>query len=263
LKILQHRQGDPQWIEARRGVITASEVAAFMLEGRKCRLKKEKLHEILIAQGISFKKSATNDELVSLLPDPTPYLTLSDAAQKYICEKLTETMENDEFEQEAYDKEQRFFDNDPWIRRGKEYEGMARDWLAKKLDRQIVETGLILHDCEKFGASPDGLILSECGNNYEEGCEIKNHKREIHLALLLAGGLPDIHRFPCHTGMAVTGLKRWHFVSYHHSLPKLHVVVEWDEFTQQVHDGLLAFVDEMEAVRVRLSQMWREEFQND
>jgi hypothetical protein len=63
--------------------------------------------------------------------------------------------------------------------------------------------------------------------------------------------------------MAVTGLKRWHFVSYHHSLPKLHVVVEWDEFTQQVHDGLLAFVDEMEAVRVRLSQMWREEFQND
>lgn len=266
MRILQHKQGSPEWIASRLGIPTASEFAPFMIEQPKCRLTKAELHALLNELGIEFKKSALNEDLIALLPDVAPYLSLTESTQsartKYICEKLTDAMENDEFEQEAYDKDQRFLDNDPWIKRGKFLEPFAREALSKKLNREIAVTGLILHDCEKFAASPDGLVLSEDGENYEMGAEIKCEKRDIHLREKLAGVLPDKHRFQVHGGMVVTGLRKWHYFAWHPKLPPLHVVVEWDDFTQQVHDGLLAFVDEMEAVRVKLSQMWREEFQN-
>jgi YqaJ-like viral recombinase domain len=186
--------------------------------------------------------------------------TAAAARAKYICEKLTDAMPNDEFEQEAEDKARLYLDRDPWIRRGNALEPVARQWLAKKLDREIVETGLILHDSEAFGASPDGLIVGLDGNEWEAGCEIKAHNRKRHLVDLMTGVLPDDHRFQVHGSMAVTGLRTWHYVGFHPALPSLHVVVEWDDFTDQLLAGLLSLSAELEATREKLSLLWAAEF---
>lgn len=263
--VLPHKQGEPEWHAARRGLPTASEFAPFMIEQPKCRLTKAELQGILSGLCIEFKKTATNDELIALLPDVTPYLSLTEttkaARAKYLARLLTDSMENDPFEEEAYSKAQTYLDNDPWIRRGRELEPVARKWLADKLGREIVETGLILHDSREFGGSPDGLILSEDGNDYEAGAEIKCHNRERHLADLLEGVCPQDHWLQVHGCIAVTGLDCWHYVGYHPGLPKLHVVVHRDEFTDQLEAGLLALAEEKKALRAKLAALWDAEFQ--
>jgi hypothetical protein len=222
MKILDFPQGSPEWLSARRGLPTASEFAPFML-------------------------AATTK-------------TAAAARAKYIFEKLTDTVPNDEYEQEAEDKARLYLDRDPWIRRGKALEPIARQWLAKKLDREIVETGLILHDSDAFGCSPDGLIVGRDGNEWGAGCEIKCQNRKRHLLDLVAGTLPDDHRFQVHGSMAVTGLRSWHYVGFHPRYPTLHVVVEWDSFTDQLVAGLLSLSAEMEATRQQLAAMWAAEF---
>ena len=222
MKILDLPQRSPEWLSARLGLPTASEFAPFMLE-------------------------ATTK-------------TAKAARGKYICEKLTDTVPNDEFEQEAEDKARTYLDRDPWIRRGNALEPVAREWLAKKLDREIVETGLILHDSEAFGASPDGLIVGRDGNEWEAGCEIKCHNRKRHLVDLMAGILPYDHRFQVHGSMAVTGLRSWHYVGFHPRYPTLHVVVQWDSFTDQLLAALLSLPTEMEVTRQKLAAMWAAEF---
>lgn len=259
-------QGSPEWHDARRSVVTASEVAMFMLERPKCRLTKAELQEVLAEKGIEFKKSATNDELIALLPDVTPYLSLTEttkqARAKYLAKLLTESLPRDEFEQEAEDRLQRQLDNDPWIKRGKSFEGAAREALSKRINREIKEVGLILHDSREFGGSPDGLVVSDDGDTWEAGCEIKLHNAPRHLADLLSGELPSDHQLQIHTSLCVTGLKRWHYFAYHPSLPPLHVVVEWDEFTDQVLAGLLSLAEEKKALKETLAAMWEAEFES-
>lgn len=237
----------------------------FMIEQPKCRLIKSEIQNILAECGIEFKKAATNDDLISLLPDVTPYLSITETARQariqFLCQKLTDEIENDPFEQEAEDRLRLKLDNDSWIKRGKELEPLARQALSKKLDREIKEVGIILHDSREFAASPDGLIVSEDGDQWEAGCEIKAHCRKRHLLDLLAGGLPEDHKLQCHTGMAATGLRRWHYFGYHPALPPLHVVVEWDEFTDQLLAGLLALAEEKKALRAKLAALWDAEFQ--
>lgn len=221
MRISNHRQGSQEWLNERKGIPTASEFAPFMIEAKTA--------------------------------------AAQDARKKYLCGKITETFDNDEFEQQAEDKASRFMDSDPWIQRGKHLESFARKALCKRIDREIVETGLIFHDCGGFAASPDGLVIGEDGDTWESGCEIKCHNRKRHLADLLSGVLPSDHKFQVHGCMAVTGIRKWHYFGFYPSQPSLHVVVEWDDFTDQLLAGLIKLTEEKDAMKRRLRELWNTE----
>ena len=222
MRISKHPQGSIEWKQERKGIPTASEFAPFMIEQKTAAAKL--------------------------------------AHYKYICGKLTDNVENDEFEQAAEDKVERFMDNDPWVQRGKYYEPIAREELSKKIGLQIVETGLIFHNSEKFAASPDGLIVGEDGEQWIGGCEIKCHNRKRHLADLLKGVLPEDHKYQVHGCMIVTGLRVWHYFGFHPKFPPLHVVVEWDDFTDQLERGLIELVAEKAKIETQLHKLWNREY---
>ena len=224
MRISQNPQGSQQWLDERKGIATASEFAPFMMKSTTAAAKA--------------------------------------ALNKYLCGKLTDGMENDAYEQEAEDKARAYMDKDPWVQRGKYLEPFARQRLAEKLNREIVETGLIFHDSGEFAASPDGLIVGIDGNEWEAGCEIKCHNRKRHLADLLAGTLPEDHKLQVHGCMVVTGLKTWHYFGFHPSQPSLHLLVEWDDFTDQLQSGLLAMADEKASMRRQLAALWNAEYEN-
>lgn len=216
MRISNHKQGTEEWLMERKGIPTASEFAPFMIQSTKAAVA---------------------------------------ARRKYIAEKLTESMEGDSFEQEAYAKAAAYLENDPWIRRGKELEPMARQKLCKVLDKDIVETGLIFHSSNAFAGSPDGLVMDTFGDQWEAGVEIKCHNRKRHLADLLAGVIPADHVYQVHGSMIITGLRQWHYFGFHPALPYLHVVVEWDSFTDELEAGLLALADEIKATRKQLIEI--------
>ena len=222
VKISPHPQGSAEWLEARKGIPTASEFAPFMVE-----------------QKTAAAKSAFN---------------------KYLCGKLTEAMPNDEFEQQAEDKESKSMEYNPWVQRGKALEPEARKALSKKLGREIIETGLVFHDCGEFAASPDGLIVGDDGNEWIAGCEIKCHNRKRHLADLLANVIPEDHKHQVHGCMIVTGLRQWHYFGFHPMQPSLHIVVDWDEFTDRLEAGLKTLVAEKAKIKATLAGMWRAEY---
>lgn len=218
MKILKCDQGTDEWLAARRGLPTASEFAPFMLKATTAAAKA--------------------------------------ARAKYICEKLTEAMPDDELEAKAKAREEAYLQRDPWITRGKVLEPAARRVLSKRIGKQIVEVGLCIHDSGMFGGSPDGLVIGDDGDSWVAGCEIKCHNRKRHLADLLAGKLPADHVFQVHGGMAITGLREWHYFGFHQALPSLHVVTPWDDFTSELRDGLLALGEEMAAMSKDLGRLF-------
>jgi hypothetical protein len=216
MRISQNPQGSIEWLAERKGVPTASEFAAFMVD----------------------QKSAT----------------ARNALTKYLCGKLTDCMANDSFEQEAEDKASLFMDRDPWVQRGKYLEPIARKRLSEIIEAEIVDTGLCFHDSGEFAASPDGLVVG--GDEWVAGCEIKCHNRKRHLLDVLTGTLPDDHKYQVHGCMVVTGLRQWHYFGFHPAQPHLHVVVEWDEFTDRLEAGLLAMADEKKCMKQILAAKW-------
>ena len=218
MRISPNPQGSPEWLAERKGISTASEFAAFMVE----------------------QKSAT----------------AKNALTKYLCGKLTYSMENDEWEQEAEDKAEKFMAFDPWVQRGKALEPIARERLSKIIGAEIVETGLIFHDSGEFAASPDGLIVGEDGETWIAGCEIKCHNRNRHLLDVLTGTLPDDHKFQVHGCMVVTGLRQWHYFGFHPAQPYLHVVVEWDDFTNKLAAGLIDLANQKKEMKRILAAKW-------
>jgi len=220
MRISQHKQGSDEWLAERKGIPTASEFAPFMVDQKTAAAKK--------------------------------------ALARYICGKLSDDSQNDEYEQQAEDKEAKAMEYNPWVQRGKALESLARQRLSEKLGMEIVETGLVFHASEQFAASPDGLIHD--GEDWLAGCEIKCHNRKRHLADLLAGELPEDHKHQVHGCMVVTGIRKWHYFGFHPTQPSLHIVVEWDDFTERLESGIKTLVMEKAKMKAKLASMWQAEF---
>lgn len=149
---------------------------------------------------------------------------LSKSVKKYIAEIIAESwyMESDipEFETLA-------------MKRGKELEPIARAAFCAETGHKIKEVGLIIGDNNVCACSPDGLIVGSNGE-YIGGLEIKCPLKATHAEYVLDGGLPDTYKTQVHWSLAVTGLSRWEFWSFHPKFKPLHVVVEPDDYTRKV-----------------------------
>ena len=144
------------------------------------------------------------------------------------------------------------------MKRGTELEPFARAAYELHIGYTVTEVGFISHDCDGFGVSPDGLIVGDSdfpigeGDVYH-GLELKCPVARTMLKWLDAGTLPDEHKLQVHTSMAASGLSRWDFFAWHPELVPLHIIVERDEFTEQVLTGLLKLSDDYSAAKAKLA----------
>ena len=144
-----------------------------------------------------------------------------------------------------------------WMLRGTELEPEARKYFEYETGLPSVEVGFITNDEGTAGASPDGLIpFAKDLNQYRAGLEIKCPKPSTHigyrLAFLKDGSMPAYYKPQVHWSMAVSGLKQWHFLSYHPDLEPVHVVAEWDAYTDAIAGAIVKFAESMKAARETL-----------
>jgi len=110
----------------------------------------------------------------------------------------------------------------------------ALPWFELEYETKVKRVGFITTDDNRFGCSPDGLILSADGQleSVDCGLEIKCPAAHTHVKYLIDGKLPNEYAAQVHGGMFATGFSRWVFVSYRRGFPALRVEVERDEEIQ-------------------------------
>ncbi len=189
MKIVDCEQGTQTWLDARSGIVTASELNSI-LTPKRCELS------------AGWKKYAAQLIAERLIGGPDPW----------------------RFEGETVD-----------MRRGREFEPEARDFFAFTSGMDVEQVGFCIHDNERWGCSPDGLIGTEAG------LELKCPAPKTQIAWVYDNVLPDDHKNQCHGGMIVTGRDTWWFMSYAAGCPSLIVEVKRDDYTQMLEEALLKF----------------------
>lgn len=138
------------------------------------------------------------------------------------------------------------FQGTPDTQRGNIMEKEALNWLAFQHDIHARECGFFISDCERYGASPDGIVIGGI-----EPVEVKCPALNTFLKWRADGDLPDDHKAQCHGEMILTGADRCYFVAYadHEQLDNWLIVVERDEYTAKLEKHLERFCEELEAMQ--------------
>ena len=146
-----------------------------------------------------------------------------------------------------------------WMLRGTELEPEARSMFEADKDVDVTEVGFVTRHTESgvIGCSPDGLVHPFTNRGGQKtaqaGFEVKCPKPETHIGYLISGVLPEYYKPQVHMSMAVTGIDKWWFMSYHPELEPLIVPVTWDEYTDRVKDALDAFTLRLATARDRFN----------
>ncbi len=153
----------------------------------------------------------------------------------------------------GYDDRTEFYQSF-WMERGHAMEAEARRFFTFETGLSVMEVGFVTNDDETAGCSPDSLVLydPELAFNFSSGLELKCPKPSTHIGYLLEDELPDAYTNQVHFSMAVTGLRKWHFLSYHPELDPLHVLVEWNKRTDSMRTAIERFLDELKTARAKL-----------
>ena len=181
----------------------------------------------------------------------TPGGKLSKQADAYICELLAEKMGAPTIAGPVT----------PAMMNGTANEDGARKMYEHMFDRDITQVGFVTTDDGRMGGSPDGII------DMEYGLEIKCPEGKTHVEWSLDGVLPDEHAPQVHGYMIVTGLRRWHFMSYvpikkrdgtysfEHCLKPLVLTVDWNEYTDKLALALESFWTRYQELADRLAKV--------
>ena len=240
MKILEVKQGTEEWLDARLGLVTASELDALITPGWK----------------VKDIESA----------GPTTYLYRK-IAEAWLC-KPVNTFGSFATEQ------------------GQLLEPEARPWFELAHDCEVsTKAGFIVGEDGRCGCSPDGLIkcvscngigivggmigqtaetldqvtesCNECsGTGFSAGLEIKAPQETNAVRYAIEGELPADYELQVHGSLYVTGFTRWHFLSYHRTLPKFHTVIERDESKcAKIAEALSSFYERFDAEWENLNKL--------
>ncbi len=209
MKIVKCVQGSDAWWQARRGRPTSSEFGRF-------------------TAAVSGDLSRSKDKK-----------GLSQGALTYASEKLAESV--------GWAKDE--FKGSPDIERGHQLEDMARNFLAFELGEDVEEVGICLSECERYAASPDGLIGGAIP--IELKCPDFHTQIRRHLD---GGGLPSDYKAQVHGQMIVTGAPYAWFCSYvvNAQIPNLLIKVERDSYTENLKKSVMEFCDRLEVLKTEV-----------
>ena len=128
-------------------------------------------------------------------------------------------------------------------------EGTAREAISRKIyamEKEVIvdEVGFCISDCGRYGASPDGMILSDGGI-----LELKNPSAHTHVGYLMKGTLPSAYKQQVFGELLVTGCDYADFMSYSPGLPLFIVRVEPDrELLAKLEAALIEFSEELDVI---------------
>jgi predicted phage-related endonuclease len=133
--------------------------------------------------------------------------------------------------------------------RGKALEAEARDLYSFRTGADVRQVAFIRNTQIGAGASPDGLIG-------DDGMlEIKTRLPELHLELLLTGGLPSEHKAQVQGQMMIAGRQWVDYVSYWPKLPLYVIRVERDEeYISLLRASVKVFSDEVNALVAQFTE---------
>jgi putative phage-type endonuclease len=153
---------------------------------------------------------------------------------KLVAEKLSGTVETS-------------YINDA-MQHGIDTEAEARKVYELITLNDVEHVGFCLSDCERYGASPDGLVG-------EDGLlEIKCPKAETHIEYLLNGKLPTAYFQQVQGQLLVTGRKWCDFMSYVRNLKPFIIRVGRDEeFIKKLEQALIEFDKEKQEIIKQIS----------
>lgn len=158
---------------------------------------------------------------------------------KYIAELIGECFDHTTVE----------FEGNMWTDRGNELEPEARQQFTQLTGLVVEEVGFCTQENELVGCSPDGLIRGADGR-WSAGLEIKCPGPAQHVETWHKN--PELlsrYKNQVHGGMVVTGLKTWHFFSYHPNMNPVWITVYWDEYTDLLSQTIDEFVQEYRKIR--------------
>ena len=262
-------QGTRDWVEARLGIPTASEMSrivtptvrkesttvhAIATEHTALGRAKREAGEAFCAKGFPSWISTPNEPIdcPECLGRLTSHIVpsfrngrkvthsgglLSESRITYLGELLAEWWSGEPF----HDFESEL------MARGTQLEEDAFNYYAFTRDAEPRKVGIVYKDEERMvAASPDALVGDD------GGLECKCPRPDVHL-VWLASGMPTKHIAQVQACLWVTGRQWWDFLSYCPGLPELLVRVEPDEKYQAALDEHVpAFIGEVLAARERL-----------
>ena len=135
----------------------------------------------------------------------------------------------------------------PWMARGKELEAEARAVYQMENETEVDQVGFCLHDSEKFGCSPDGLIGDD------GGLEIKCPSLAVFVEYTIGGRVPSKYVMQVQGSLLVTGRKWWDFFAYYPGMKPFIFRAEPIIRIQRIlNDELDLFCEDLETVTKKL-----------
>lgn len=205
--VVQVAQGSPEWFAHRAGAITASMFSEVrrrvggLTEQQQLYIAaiRSGSDKATAAEAAGYKKPPTSGNIEKALVGESVG-DYSETAKNYAFRLAIERLSgapvaDDQFETFA-------------MRRGRELEPEARELHSFMVGREVQQTGLVLTDDNRFGASADGLIGEDGGSEYK--CFIAPEKLR---AILIDDDWSDVLD-QVQGCMWITGRQWWHICLY-------------------------------------------------
>jgi putative phage-type endonuclease len=107
----------------------------------------------------------------------------------------------------------------------------------------------LVYDKGVIGTDKDGVAYYQIEPKPICGVEIKCPLIENHALYHYEGGVPEQYRAQVHGSMVVTGLREWWFVSFNEGTEPFTHLQTWDEYTDKVAEALDEFVTKYAPIR--------------
>ena len=168
----------------------------------------------------------------------TPTGKPSASAEGYLHELLAERLLGYPISAESTD----------FMERGKALEEQAVAYFEMETGLDTEAVGFCTTDDGRAGCSPDRLVGSDAG------LEVKCPAPATHVGYMLDGGIADRYRPQVQGSLWVTGLQRWHTLSFHPDLPPALAVMERDDdYITALSKAVTEFCSRLEEAHARLA----------
>jgi len=208
-------QGSEEWLEARRGIVTASVVGQLITvkppapldySCPQCSAEPDEQCWSMAKKEPTPVKVPHSPRTTLATENPDRLPDRLEVADNETSQNLTALLVSERITGWV---EPTFMNND--MARGHDVEPIARDWYAEHVHHSVVELGFMVRTLPtgaRIGWSPDGLIEGNAG------IEVKAPRAKKHLMTILADVVPAAHMAQCQAGLFVSGREWMDFVSY-------------------------------------------------